>query len=111
MLMTRFGISIAFTLCFIITAEFFPAIVSSRVFGICNIFAKLSTIMSPLLAEVTPPVPMVIYVIFCLVTMFAALFLEKKEDIQSNANSRESMEVTSPAKIGLLEEQDNYKRD
>lgn len=74
---TKFGINIAFTLCYIINAEYFPSIVCSRVFGICNIFSRISTIMSPMIAEVTPPWPMVIYVLICFISMVASLFLTK----------------------------------
>ena len=74
---TKFGINIAFTLCYIFIAEYFPTIVCSRVFGICNIFSRISTILSPLIAEVTPPIPMVIYVLVCFVSMVASMFLTK----------------------------------
>ena len=80
---TRFGINCAFSLCYIITAEYFPPIVCSRVFGICNLFARLATILSPLLAEVTPPVPMVIYIMICIILMIASLFLAKSEDTEA----------------------------
>ena len=81
MFVTRFGINCAFSLCYIITAEYFPPIVCSRVFGICNLFARLATILSPLLAEITPPFPMVIYIMICIILMIASLFLTKSEDI------------------------------
>ena len=76
------GINIAFTLCYIISAEYFPAVVCSRVFGICNIFSRISTILSPIIAEITPPVPMVIYVMVCVFTMVCSLFLKKNEQAE-----------------------------
>jgi len=79
---TKFGINIAFTLSYIINAEYFPSIVCSRVFGICNIFSRISTILSPLIAEVTPPIPMVIYVLVCFISMVASLFLTKNEEAE-----------------------------
>ena len=51
-LITRYGINSAFTLCYIITGDYFPSIVSSQVFGICNVFARFSAILSPLIAEI-----------------------------------------------------------
>mgnify|MGYP002631616067 CR=1 FL=1 len=80
-LITRYGINSAFTLCYIITADYFPSIVSSQVFGICNIFARFTTILSPLIAEIDAPVPMIVYCIICSVTMFASLFLTKSEEV------------------------------
>eukprot|EP00355_Strombidium_rassoulzadegani_P001705 CAMPEP_0168609360 /NCGR_PEP_ID=MMETSP0449_2-20121227/1158_1 /TAXON_ID=1082188 /ORGANISM="Strombidium rassoulzadegani, Strain ras09" /LENGTH=176 /DNA_ID=CAMNT_0008649485 /DNA_START=826 /DNA_END=1353 /DNA_ORIENTATION=+ len=75
-LLTKFGISICFTLCYIITATYFPSIVCSRVFGICNIFSRISTVLSPLMAEVTPPIPMCIYVFVCFVSMVSSMLLK-----------------------------------
>ena len=79
MFITRFGINCAFSLCYIITAEYFPPIVCSRVFGICNIFARVSTILSPLIAELTPPLPMATYVLICTIMMVASTCLTKNE--------------------------------
>ena len=72
MLITKFGINCAFTLCYLINAEYFPAMVCSRIFGICNIFSRISTILSPLIAEVDPPVPMMTYVLVCTISMVAS---------------------------------------
>ena len=79
-LVTKFGINIAFTLCYIINAEYFPSIVCSRVFGVCNIFSRISTVLSPLIAEIPAPYPMVIYVFVCTVNMVASTLLKKNED-------------------------------
>ena len=76
---TRFGINCAFSLCYIITAEYFPPIVCSRVFGICNIFSRFSTILSPLIAELDAPAPMATYVCICMVLMVASTCLRKNE--------------------------------
>ena len=80
-LITRFGINSAFTLCYIITADYFPAIVTSRVFGICCVFSRFSTILSPMIAELEPPIPMIIYSIVCTITMISSLGLTKSEEI------------------------------
>ena len=81
MMTTKFGINICFTLCYIINAEYFPPIVCSRIFGICNIFSRVSTILSPLIAEVTPPIPMVAYVTICTISMLASAFLTKEDEV------------------------------
>ena len=80
-LITRFGINSAFTLCYIITADYFPSIVSSRVFGICNLFSRFATILSPMIAELEPPLPMIVYSIVCSITMISSLGLTKSEEI------------------------------
>jgi len=80
-LITRFGINSAFTLCYIITADYFPSIVSSRVFGICNLFSRFATILSPMIAELEPPLPMLIYAGVCCLSMISSLGLTKSEEV------------------------------
>jgi MFS family permease len=80
-LISRFGINSAFTLCYIITADYFPSIVTSRVFGLCSVFSRMATILSPMIAEFEPPVPMIIYSIVCTITMISSLGLTKSEEI------------------------------
>jgi OCT family organic cation transporter-like MFS transporter 4/5 len=79
---TRFGISSAFTLCYIVTADYFPSIVSSQVFGICRVFAGFATSLSPMIAEMEAPVPMVVYIFTCMLSMASSLFLTKSEDVE-----------------------------
>jgi hypothetical protein len=78
-LVTKFGINISFTLCYIINAEYFPSVVSSRIFGICNIFSRISTILSPLIAELKAPIPMVVYSLVCLINMVCSMFLKRND--------------------------------
>ena len=85
-MVTKFGINCAFTLCYIVNAEYFPAIVCSRVFGICNLFARFSTILSPVIAEIEPPIPMCICVCICLMSSFGSLFLTKNEEAEAAMN-------------------------
>lgn len=60
---TRFGVSATFNICYLANAQLFPAIFAGTAIGICNIFAKLSTIIAPLLAEVKDPIPMTVFAI------------------------------------------------
>lgn len=61
----RFGVSATFNICYLANAQLFPAIFAGTAFGICNIFAKTSTIIAPLLAEVRGRPPMIV---FCILT-------------------------------------------
>lgn len=81
-LVTRYGINSAFTLCYIITADYFASIISSQVFGICNVFARFSTILAPLIAEINKPVPMIVYILICFISMLSSLFLTKSEIVE-----------------------------
>lgn len=106
MMTTKFGINICFTLCYIINAEYFPAVVCSRIFGICNIFSRVSTIMSPLIAEVTPPIPMVVYITVCLISTFASAFLTKSEEYQE---AIAEMDDCISQQSGFVSRDDRYR--
>ena len=54
----------------------FPAIFAGTAFGLCNSAAKVATIVSPLLAEYEPPLPMIVFSIVCLLAMGLALGLK-----------------------------------
>lgn len=78
-LFAKFGISSTFNVCYLANALIFPTIFAGTAFGICNIFAKLATIISPMLAEVDPPVPMVVFTILSCLGGFLSIFLIKDE--------------------------------
>lgn len=76
-LLTKFGISSAFNLCYLITADYFPLQYTSSVFGACNVIARLMSILSPMIAEIPNPFPMLIFALFCFISTFAGFFLKK----------------------------------
>ncbi len=79
-LAARFGVSATFNVCYLANAQIFPTIFAGTVFGICNVFAKTITIISPLLAEVDPPVPMIVFVITCGIACVASFFIITSDD-------------------------------
>lgn len=74
-LFAKFGISFAFNLTYLATPQMFPTALASTAFGICNIFARFSTVLSPLIAELPDPVPMTIFTATCLGSAFLPLCL------------------------------------
>ena len=56
------GVKVTFDICYLANSTIFPAIFAGTAFGFCNVGAKVATILSPMLAEVEPPVPMIIFV-------------------------------------------------
>ena len=56
------GVKVTFDICYLANSTIFPAIFAGTAFGFCNAGAKISTIISPLLAEVDPPIPMTVFV-------------------------------------------------
>lgn len=65
-----------------VTSEYFPIIYSATVFGACNIFARVISIFSPLIAEISAPLPMIIYGIFCLLSVLGTSFLSKDKQAE-----------------------------
>jgi hypothetical protein len=59
--LARGGVKVAFDTCYLANAMIFPTIFSGTAFGICNIAAKMTTILSPMIAEIEPPVPMIVF--------------------------------------------------
>ena len=55
------GVKVTFDICYLANSTIFPAIFAGTAFGFCNAGAKIATILSPLLAEVVPPVPVIIF--------------------------------------------------
>jgi hypothetical protein len=55
------------------TPVLFPVIFSSTAIGICNVLARLATILAPQVAELEQPLPMIIISVMGSVSAFGAL--------------------------------------
>ena len=77
-LLAKFGISFAFNLVYVITPTLFPTDLCSTTFGVCNIFAMLSSVFSPMIAELREPLPMLVYAFTSIAAMIASIFLFTK---------------------------------
>lgn len=75
----RLGVKVALDLCYLANSTIFPAIFAGTAFGLCNLGAKLFTIMSPLLAEADKPLPMIVFSVILVGAIGAALSLKKEE--------------------------------
>ena len=76
-LFAKFGISFAFNISYLSTPQMFPTALCATAYGICNLFARLSTVIAPELAEAPDPVPMSIFSIMCIGAAFLPLFLRR----------------------------------
>jgi hypothetical protein len=74
-LMTKFGISFAFNCTYLATPQLFPTEILSTVFGIVNVFARFTTILSPIIAEFKGFTPAACYMILCGVGAICSIFL------------------------------------
>jgi hypothetical protein len=74
-LLTRSGIKATFDSCYLANSTIFPAIFAGTAFGFCNLGAKIVTIFSAPMAELQPPVPMIILSCLAATALVAALML------------------------------------
>jgi MFS-type transporter involved in bile tolerance (Atg22 family) len=72
-ILIKLGLSSSQNVTALITAEYFPVENSSSVFGFCNIAARFTTIMAPLVAELEGSMPMLV---FCAVHLGSIMFIE-----------------------------------
>ena len=71
----KFGISAAFNMTFIASVQLIPTIIAASVFGYCNMVARTITILSPLVAEIVYPVPLVINICAAFLALVASQFI------------------------------------
>ena len=76
-MLAKFGSSGAFNISFVVVPEFFDPSYRSTVFGISNTVARVFSILSSMVAEMAEPWPMLLYLIFCVASIVAALALSK----------------------------------
>ena len=75
-LLAKGGMTGAYALVYIGTAQMFPAIFAGAAFGFCTTFAKFFSILSPMTAEATPPIPLYIFISLSAIIFISALFLK-----------------------------------
>lgn len=79
-ILAKFGIATAFTLCYIGNVDVFPTLFSVTAMGICNFFARISTILAPEVAEVEAPVPMIIFCALSSLAIVVTQFVRPLKD-------------------------------
>ncbi len=94
LLLTKFGVSSSMSLCFLVTSEYFPIIYSATVFGACNVIARVISIFAPLIAEINPPLPMMIYAVFCFFSVIGTSYLTKDKKAEQAID--EALMMASP---------------
>ena len=82
-LFAKAGVSATFNLCYLANAQIFPAIFAGTAFGICNIGAKLTTILAPLMDEAKPPVPMILFCLTAIVAGTLSFFIKKAPESEN----------------------------
>ena len=85
-LLMRLGITTAFTLAYFGNSEYFPAEFMSTVFGVCNIFARTSTIFAPMVAEILSQ-PILLITALTITSSFCSILLRPPEKIGDFSHS------------------------
>mmetsp|Transcript_16487 Transcript_16487/g.27996 ORF Transcript_16487/g.27996 Transcript_16487/m.27996 type:complete len:168 (+) Transcript_16487:1162-1665(+) len=74
---SKYGISQVFNIAYVGNVLVFPTNIVGTTFGICNIFARFSTILSPFVAELKPDtISQVVFCVIVVVAFFSSLFLQ-----------------------------------
>ena len=76
-IVAKFGISANYNIIYVAHGDIFPVLFSATAFGFCSFFARLFTSLSPLLAEIEEPAPMIAFTGASFFAAFAAVFLVK----------------------------------
>eukprot|EP00347_Sterkiella_histriomuscorum_P019689 403340662 len=76
---SKFGISASFNLVYLANS-LFPPLYASTVMGLCNMFARVASMIAPQIAEVEGPVPMILFCIFAGVAAVLSLFIRPGKD-------------------------------
>ena len=77
-LICKFGISWSFNNCYLATPLLFPAHLRVRTFGICHLLASFVTVLAPLLAEVEPPLPMIVFTLTSIGILIISMLINTK---------------------------------
>ena len=69
----------------------FPTVIATTSIGICNLFARVSTILAPFVAELKPEIiSESIYCTTCVIAFFASmLIIERVDDSEENEKEKE----------------------
>jgi len=76
-LMAKSSITTAFCLLFFTIIDYFDNHYLGFVLGINNFIGKMSSILSPIIAEINEPIPMLSCIMFCVVSFVSSLRLEQ----------------------------------
>ena len=97
--MARFGMTASFNMVYLGNNELFPPIYLSTSFGVCNLTARLTTILSPQVAEIPFPIPNLVFSIAVGWAILCTLMLQppnsiKEEDKTTFEGSKQEIELS-----------------
>jgi hypothetical protein len=66
----------------------FPTEIRATCFGIVNVFARFTTILSPIIAEAPEPAPMLIYGGLATICCFGSLCLRNSKEVVNRSDEK-----------------------
>jgi hypothetical protein len=79
-IIAKFGISGVFTILYVCNGEVFPTMFAASALGITNFTSRFITIFSAEIAEVQPPIPMILFTSLSLLGAFLVWFLKTNDE-------------------------------
>ena len=75
-MLTKFGVAFTFNVLYISHANLFPVLFAATALGLCNMVARLFSALSPLLAQMDEPLPMIVLTLLTAITTILAFFIQ-----------------------------------
>ena len=63
-MVTNLGVVISFDLAYLINPQLFPTILLATAYGVLNVFGRLITIISPIIAKLSHPFPLLFLIVY-----------------------------------------------
>ena len=79
LVISKLCISVSFITCFLVLIQLNPTILASTIFGLCNVIARLTTMMAPMVAEMSYPTPLCITIALLMVATMASQLIITKQ--------------------------------
>jgi len=92
-IIAKFGVSSTYMLVYAVTIDLFPTLFSATAFGTCNFVANLTTIVSPYIAQVRDPYPMLAFCTLATLGIFMSFLLILPKRSINNTREHKKSEV------------------
>lgn len=100
-LLAKSSITVAFCLLYFTNIDFFENQYLGFVMGVNNVFGRTSTILSPIIAEIGEPLPMLSCIFICVLSLFLSLRLEQPECLKKDKDKNSDQEAKESSKIRI----------
>ena len=80
LLLINFGVVASFDVAYLINTEYFPPVILSTAYGVCNVVGRLVSILSPVAAKAPHPVPLLVLIAFSGIVIGAGSMLKKHKE-------------------------------